>query len=205
MKDPEVLTSSSDRTTLPVETTYDQLLERLVAGHVPIEAYGQGDAKTIHHLLSEINEGEAVVTIDESNAVFREVSVLGVDILCKRADGIYVLKEDRQVFKDDGRIKRRKLDSSIGEKLKPSESPEEAVTRALEEELGVKESSDIYKIGYEEKTSMSDTYPGIESTYKMHTFVTVIPESEFKPDGYVEEQEDKTNYYVWELLSSNLI
>ena len=207
MKHPEVTTSSPERTALPFETTYDQLLEKLIAGNVPLEAYGQGGAKTIHHFLSEINEGEAVVTIGKNNAVFREVSVLGVDILCKHSNGVYILKEDRQEFKDqDGRVdtsrpvKRRELDSSIGEKLKPNESPEDAITRALEEELGVKELSNVYKIGYEEKTSMSETYPGIESTYKLHKFVTVISEDEFKPEGYVEDQHDKMNYYVWEQL-----
>ncbi len=201
MTNPETANPSNDRVvTLPQDTTIDQLLERLVAGNIPVGDYGTGNAKTVLHLLSEISEGEATLTIDNGNNVFREVNVLWSDVLCEHSDGtVYLLKEDRQEFKD-GRVKRRNLESSIGEKLKPSESPEEAVGRALQEELGISDATGIYRIGYDERTFIPDTFPGIESTYKMHKYVTVIPESEFQPQGYIEYQADKTNYYVWTQL-----
>lgn len=202
MISPEAAKSPGARVTLPSDISFDTLMEKLITGNISVEDYGVGNAKTVSHLLSEINEGEATVTIDEANNIYREVSVLWADVLCVCSDGrVYILKEDRQEFKD-GRVKRRNLDSSIGEKLKPSEAPNDAVSRALREELSVEEIDRVYDVGYNERTFIPDTFPGIESTYKMHKYVTVIPEKEFKPEGYVEYQNDKTNYYVWELLHS---
>lgn len=124
-------------------------------------------------------------------------------MLCELSDGsVYHLREDRQEFKD-GRTKRRQLDSSIGEKLKPSENTEVAVQRALSEELGVNNSQSLYSIGYSERTFMPDAFPGIEGTYKMHKYVSMIPETAFIAEGYVEYQTDKTNYYTWDRIHIN--
>jgi len=200
MTNPELAHQSNERFVLPSNVTLEELLDRLVEGRIPVHDYGVGNAKTIHHLLSEVNEGESIITIDDKGDVHREVNVLWIDVLCELSDGsIYYLKEDRQDFKN-GKTKRRELDSSIGEKLKPLESPEEAVRRAISEELGVNDYTSLYNIGYKEKTFIPDTFPGIESTYKMYQFVSMIPETAYNKDGYVEYQVDKTNYYTWELL-----
>lgn len=200
MSNPEITKSSQERLTLPRDINLDQLLQILVLSNVPIDEYGKGVAKSISHLLSEINEGESTLSIDVSGNIFRFVNVLWVDVYCSLSNGeVYVLKEDHQEFKD-GRIKIRNLDSSIGEKLKPSEILLNGVRRALHEEIGISDADDIYEIGCEEKTFIPDTFPGIESTYKMHKFVTVIPESSFIPEGYVEYQNDKTNYYCWKMV-----
>jgi len=54
--------------------------------------------------------------------------VLWVDVINIRPNGdIYLLKEDRQEFHGRLKPKRRKLQSSIGEKLKPGEDPAAAV------------------------------------------------------------------------------
>jgi hypothetical protein len=204
MINPEIADASENRFTLPSNVTLDELLDKLIRGKIPINDYGIGNAKTINHLLSEVNEGEAVITIDREGIVYREVNVLWVDVLCELSDGsVYYLREDRQEFKD-GRTKRRELDSSIGEKLKPLETPEYAVQRALSEELGVNNYKSLYGIGYSEKIFVPDTFPGIESTYKMHKYVSMIPETEFEIDGYIECQNDKTNYYTWRLIHSNV-
>lgn len=203
MLNPEIAKIPQERVTLSSEITLDQLLNRLSDGKVPIGEYGKGNAKTINHLLAEVNEGEAVVTIDSHGAVYRELNVLCVDVLCELSNGnVYHLREDRQEFKD-GRTKKRQIDSSIGEKLKPSESAEDAVQRALSEELGVNEYQSLYSAGYSERTFIPDAFPGIESTYKMHRYVSFIPETGFIPEGYVEYQADKTNYYVWERINNS--
>lgn len=205
MTAPETPDLTEKRTTITQSISLDELLEKLVVGGVPVETYGTGNAKTIHHLLSEVNEGESVMFVDAKGTLTREVNVLWVDVLCELSNGdVYILKEDRQEFKD-GRVKRRGIDSSIGEKLKPSETPEDAVERALQEELGVYETKSVNKIGYTERTFTPDTFPGIESTYRMHKYVSMIPESEFTPNGYVEYQSDKTNFYTWDLLHSSSV
>lgn len=198
----EASQSPSERTPLPQDIDLEQLATRLRAAGISLDKYGTGNAKTLEHLLSEVHEGESVLSTDNNDKLYREVNVLWVDVLCERSDGkVYLLKEDRQEFAD-GRIKRRELDSSIGEKLKPSEIPREAVGRALQEELGVKSVLTIHEAGYTEQTGPSDSFPGLENTYRMYKYVTLIPEEEFKPEGYVEYQADKTNYYVWSLLQN---
>lgn len=83
------------------------------------------------------------------------------------------------------------------------EDPELAVQRALSEELGVEEYEKVYHIGDSEEAFTSGTFPGIESTYKLHNFVAVLPGTSFAAGGYVEYQTDKTNYYTWELVHGN--
>ncbi len=201
MSDPETASATSEkRHSMPSNIPIDGLLDVLRAANIPIDEYGKGNAKTIEHLLSEIHEGEAIMTVGEQGAVYREVNVLWLDVLCELSDGkVYLLREDRQEFKD-GRTRVRKLDSSIGEKLKPDEKIEDAAYRALQEELGIGIVESLYENGYTERTFMPDSFPGIESNYKMHQYVSVIPEEAFKSEGYVEYQPDKTNYYVWTLI-----
>ena len=198
---PEVPDFPEYQVALQRDINFDQLMNVLIEAGVPVEEYGINAAKTVLHLLSEINEGEARVTINAKGELLRELNVLWVDILCELSTGdVYVLEEDRQEF-NDGRIKRRNLDSSIGEKLKPGEDPKRAVARALHEELGIEDSIEaLHHIGYDERTFIPDAFPGLESTYRMHKFVSVISEDAFVPEGYIEVQTDKTNYYTWRLI-----
>ena len=131
--------------------------------------------------------------------MLREVSVVAVDVLSKNSYGdICVLKEEKQVFAN-GEVKRRNHQSSLGEKIKPGEEPEKAVARALQEELGIEEEVEaLYYLGYEETVHTPDTYPALQSSYHFHKYATIIAESSFKPEGYVERQPDKTNFYVWQ-------
>lgn len=191
---------SEEARILPQDITLEELLEKLVAARVPVETYGQGIAKTVEHLLAEINEGEAKLSVDGEGNLQRLLDVLAIDVYCALSNGdIYVLKEDRQIFRD-GRSKRRILDSSIGEKLEQGEEGLQAARRALQEELGIWEVEALHQGGLEEKTRHSSAFPGLKTTYRMQRFVAIIPEQAFDSQGYVEQQTDKTNYYVWELL-----
>ncbi len=200
MTNPEIHQPQDMRTELASDITLEELLQKLVHAGIPVEQYGTGVAKTVPHLLAEIHEGESLMSVNDKGEIFRDVNVVWADVICTVADGTtYVLKEDRQEFKD-GRVKRRNLNSSLGEKLKPGEIPDEAVNRAIEEELGITEPLEgVYYLGYQESVVTPDTYPGLESSYQFHKYATIIPETSFKPEGYVEYQQDKTNYYVWEV------
>lgn len=178
----------------------EQLLKVLLNAGVPVEEFGTGVAKTVHHLLAEVQDGESIIKVMPNGEILRELSVVWVDVSYVHPSGdTYRLREDRQEFKD-GRVKRRILQSSLGEKLKPEENPEVAVFRALEEELGVTDVEGVEYVDSEEKTLIPDTYPGVTSSYKFYKYATTIGDAAFKPEGYIEEQSDKTNYYVWELL-----
>jgi hypothetical protein len=171
-------------------------LERLLADcGVPIEEWGQGAAKTTHHLLEEVRAGETELSVTSEGELERRVSVLWLDVLS--ADGSWHLLEEKQVFKD-GRERRRKLSSSLGEKMTPGEGVEEATYRALAEELGVTGVEQLDYLGNEQTTHTPDSYPGLSSHYDTHTVrVHLSPES-YDPAGYREVQKDKTTYFVWE-------
>lgn len=196
----EMYSLGRERVQISDTISFDELLEMLIDADIPVEAFGIGGAKTVQHLLTEVQDGESLMSIDSEGKLFREVSVLWLDVLCMREDGVYALREDRQEFRD-GRVKRRNLSSSLGEKLKPGELPQDAVTRALAEEIGFNgEVTELYSLGHEETTRTPDNYPGLETDYHFHKYLTVIPAQAFCPDGYIEHQSDKTNYYVWERI-----
>lgn len=50
----------------------------------------------------------------------------------------------------------------------------------------------------------SSSYPGLIAFYTVHTFNTILGEQEFNPEGYIEEQEDKTTYFIWEEINEKI-
>jgi hypothetical protein len=195
---PEVAQFQDERTQLSSDITIDELLEKLVAANIPVEDYGMGAAKTVAHLLFEIRDGESIVSVDAKGNLLRELSVVCVDVVHKNAEGdVFVLKEDKQVFRN-GSERRRNIDTSLGEKMKPGEDPLTAVPRAIKEELGINEGVEaVYFLGFEENTHIPDVFPGLESSYALHKYAVIISEDSFKPEGYVEHQADKTNFFTW--------
>ena len=205
MTNPEIYHDQDTRTQVPRDIDFDAFFEILADGRLPLLKYGQGPAKTVFHLLKEVQEGESSMSFDSKGNLTREVNVLWVDVFCSLSNGdLYRLKEDRQEFKD-GRadnVKRRTLSTSLGEKLKPDEDPSEAVGRAIAEELGIEHGlQEVHYVGTEDTEHTPDTYPGLASFYHNFKYAAVISEEAFNPEGYVEDQPDKTNYYVWELIS----
>jgi hypothetical protein len=200
MTTPEIAKQDEKIERIESDITFDKLLDLLLASGIPVDQWGVGAAKTVGHLLSEITEGESLVYIDASGRLRREVNVLWIDVFHETIEGdLHYLVEDRQEFKD-GRIKRRTMDSSLGEKMKPTEDSEEAAVRALAEEIGVTDIASLYYFDTTQKSMIPDTYPGFESDYLMHKYVSTLSEKDFVPEGYVEEQPDKTNYYVWQQI-----
>lgn len=177
-------------------------LESLLLDHgIPLELWGKGQAKTVASLKKEIEKAESSMWVDDDGNLHRDVRVLWVDVIHQALDGsVYVLREDRQEFKD-GRKRERTLPGSLGEKLELHEDPHDAVARALLEEIGVDEFAAHYVIGEDESIHAPPTYPGLVSKYSTYSHVVTIDQARFNPDGYVEYQDDKTNYYVWDKLT----
>lgn len=178
------------------------LEDLLVSAGIDITAWGKGEARTVAHLHKEICEGETILRITPEGKIVRSVRVAWVDVLFFDGLGnVYQLVEDRQEYRD-GRTRRRQLDSSLGEKFKRGEAPDEAAMRALREELGVQSYKSLHSIGSKQTTYTPSGHPGLVTDYDMYHYVAVLDEANFNPDGYVEVQPDKTNYYTWELIRS---
>jgi hypothetical protein len=185
---------------LEEELTVERLADLLDNAGIDTSMWGTGSAKTVAHLLKEIRDGESQVTFDSEEGVSRRVRVAWIDVLFLDEHGnVFQLTEDRQEY-HDGRMRKRQLPSSLGEKFKPGENPDAAAVRALHEELGITTCESLHALGQEQELYTPDSYPGLATHYETYSFVAVLNEPSFNPAGYIETQTDKTNYYTWQTV-----
>lgn len=163
---------------------------------IPVGVWGQGAAKTIGHLLQEMNDGETVLT-QRGRELLRQVGVAAVDVTHRDGREVYELVEDRQEFRD-GRVRRRDLGSSVSEKIQPGENPTDAAERALREELGITGRVNLKGGNMSEEIKESSSYPGLRTQYLRFGFQAELSDDQFSPNGYVEKQPDKITYFVWQ-------
>lgn len=166
-----------------------------MANKIPLREWGAGDAKTISDLYSEIRHGESVLLM-ERDKLIREVGIVKVDIFYKDSSGTYKLAEDYQEFYD-GRKRTIKHDCPVGEKMKPNETPVQAFTRALKEELCITQPIQGRAVKARIITKVSQSYPGLTSRYKEHRFTVTIPKKYYNADGYMEVDGDRKTYFSW--------
>lgn len=171
-------------------------LERLLTGNgVDISTWGKGSAKTLSHLLQELIKSECTIYVREGRVV-RVVHALSINVLFKDE----ILKEGYQKFKD-GRIRRRKMDCSVAEKLNSDEinDADNSVSRAMAEELQIYDikNSQIKKGERIIRSRESDSYPGTLMDITLYKYDVILKEHQYSPNGYVEHQEDKDTFFVW--------
>ncbi|KAI3749121.1 hypothetical protein L6452_12719 [Arctium lappa] len=162
--------------------------------------------KNIHNLWLELYEGET--SLADSTPPLRTVQVLVVRV---RDDKNRILIESHQEL-SNGHVRNRSR--PLSEKMKPGETLEEAVARAVEEELGsiiTTASCDILNIipdsyfsKVEEKVS-SVSYPGLPACYVLHTVDAIVhglPHSDFCTieDDKEEEAQGATDQYYYSIL-----
>ncbi|KAJ3691218.1 hypothetical protein LUZ61_020382 [Rhynchospora tenuis] len=120
--------------------------------------------KTIHNLYHEISQGETSLLLADETLI-RTVHVASINI--RNSQGL-VLVESKQLL-SDGSVRERSR--PLSEKMKPLESIEEAVARAVREELGESVVVEILdgsgNIRVEERESLS--YPGLRARYVLHS------------------------------------
>lgn len=79
----------------------------------------------------------------------------------------------------------------------PNEDPEDGMIREIKEELSI--GGDIFLVEKEvsEVLQSSPSYPGLISQYTYYKYTALLNNEQFKPEGYIEEQEDKITYFTW--------
>lgn len=175
------------------------LKDQLQSVGIDISVWGQGEAKTLISLQKEIESGEVTLVINETGTLVREVIGAGADVYYTTKDGKkFRLKEEKQVFLD-GRERHRtkRMGNAVSEKMKPGEDPIMVLVRGVREELGLEDISFEFKGTYE-NIAESQSYPGLLSKYVLHLFEVHLKDSQFKIEGYVEEQDNLKTYFVWE-------
>ncbi|PPR94034.1 hypothetical protein GOBAR_AA26644 [Gossypium barbadense] len=157
--------------------------------------------KNVHNLWLELSEGET--SLVDSSPPLRTVNVVTVRLMGK--DDL-VLVESRQQL-SDGSFRDRFR--PLSEKMKPNETVEEAVARAVKEELGsvidtgsvrIVPGSYIKKL--EERNSAS--YPGLPARYVLHSvdaWVEGLPEEDFCTDEQEEYQDLNGNMELEKAVS----
>ena len=181
----------------PEKPAAESLQAKLEKYGIPVNTWGQGATKTLQQLEKEIANGESEI-VEENGTITRRVSVLTIDVFYVDESGKTMkLKEQKQVFKS-GDIRERQLSTSMAEKLKSGEQPNEAaVKRAIAEELGITGKVTISAGQPSTADTSSPSYPGLPSQMQLHQFSATITGADYKA-GYVEVQKDKSSYFVWE-------
>lgn len=188
----------AELTPLNVPTDPTLLADWLRTHGVPVETWGVGAAQTVGKLARELADGDCVLFFIDGRLV-RFSRGVAVAVLHQTADGRTLrLAEDRQVFTDgrENPVKRRGH-RFVGEKSQPGETGMQTAQRALTEELGVPPFT-LSHLDTLEKFGRSISFPGIDSWYLFDRFVGIMPDALYQPDGYVEQQTDKTVVFVWQ-------
>ena len=164
---------------------------------VDTAAFGVGTAKSLAQLAGEIAAGESVLSLDEDGRVVRDAAGACVNVYHRTADGrLLRLVEDRQELAN-GLVRRRDLNSSIGEKLMRGERPLAGARRALREELGLDVDPPLRADYLMLRVTDSFSYPGLRSRYAITYFRCTLDDDAYRPEGYVEVQPDKHNFFCW--------
>lgn len=176
--------------------TEQQLINLLTKYSVPFHSWGTGNAKTLAHLLKELNIGECTLEENKEYGLLRKVNVITMDVFYNDGTKKLVLYEQKQVYKN-GRTTHREPQNSLLEKIKPGEDPYEGAKRTLAEELGITTDLDLKDLGTKVEVIQGKSYPGLMHQGTLFQYEVELTELEYNPDGYQEIQDDKTNYYKW--------
>lgn len=175
----------------------NELSLKLKAYNINIDYWGIGDSKTVKHLFDELKYGDCFLK-DEGGYLVRYIEFVGIKVFYKDKNGqLYLLKEDRQEFKD-GRIRRRNLESSVSEKIKSGEDVILSAIRGIKEELNLEINKNQLKSeGVFDYNRGSVSYPGLKTVYKGHHFICYLNDEQYIPNGYIERQKDKSTFFIW--------
>jgi hypothetical protein len=172
-----------------------QVMALLRRYRIPFDEWGTGESKTLAHLLKDTQSGEAWL-VAESGMLVWEARAAGVVIRCQGK----FLSEDRQVF-SDGRERHRDsvCGASVVDKLRPAETVWACAGRAIKEELGLDVSLHSLVKGpkFKRGPMASRSYPGLWSQYEIQLYRWDMDEAQFRSEGYIEKQSDKSTYFVW--------
>jgi hypothetical protein len=154
--------------------------------------------EVLRRIALEIERGGAALRRNEEGMLVRESHLVRADVLYLSADnGLLRLVEKKQVFKD-GFEHSRQLETSISTVGRPYDDYGEFVMRVVRFGLGIEGALRIRALGSTAESLDSSDYPGLPSMQITHRYAVILSDRQFKPDGYVEDQDDMETHYVWE-------
>src|SRR3989339_868660 len=108
-------------------------------------------------------------------------------------------KTIEQVF-GDGRVRVRDFGRAVSEKMKFGEYSHDAMVRGIQEELGISSNVTLHEIETIVDKKDSPSYPGLMSNYVVDVFKVELTSRQYKSEGYIEERDGLTTYFVWEQI-----
>ncbi len=171
----------------------EELGEALHVANISTGSWGVGKAKTIGHLFDELRAGEARLVRTSEGKLRRETEVVCLEI----AKEGRVLKEIYQLFYESGRTRTRTLDTTTGEKMRPGETPLEALRRLVREEFPVLQcqTPDSFEpLEVRTREAESESYPELTTRYVLHFFTV---ELQLPLPDFVVQEADKMSAYAW--------
>ena len=67
--------------------------------------------------------------------------------------------------------------------------------------MGISGDIALTKVGMKDEIKTSPSYPGLQTQYVIYKFQALLNVEQFNPNGYIEEQEGLSTYFVWEEVS----
>lgn len=174
--------------------TEEELERWLQDRSIDMSRWGQGAAKSVSNLWSELRQGESRLSDDPPLR-----SLEAVRVIVRRGDAILI--EAHQVFAT-GRRRARGWPPS--EKLQPGEHYVEAALRCLREELGVEDGrARVRPETYRQKVleEMAQSYPGLRTRYTFHIVEAIVPglpDRDFKTREQATGPGEPISVHYWE-------
>lgn len=181
-----------------------QLTQWLNHHGIPIETWGQGDAKTVADLWLEMTHGETILQLLPASAIemqtFLPVRLVQVvELLIKRHD--HTLIEAGQLLTNGAQRHRNHLPA---EKMKEGETPLAAVWRCLREELAASDEVlalvEVAIIEDSLKERFSPSYPGLRSEYHLYRAQVTglsLPVNDFSTENRAYSDGDPVKMHHW--------
>lgn len=165
-------------------------------------SWGLGRSKTFGHLIEEIVSGETELRIIDER-LYRVCDALRIDVRYSRDGRSLQLYEAEQRF-IDGRSRVRDSEFAVWEKLKRGEDPDNAVHRALHEELQIRGQLFIIPGAVQRLPRPPIDFPTLPSLITTHDFTACITEAQFR-NSYEERQKDKITVFRWRLAPGPIV
>jgi hypothetical protein len=171
----------------------EELAAWLLPRGVPVASWGTGEANSVSQLLAEMHGGDCRL-IGRANLTRRLVRAVELTVTF----GELRLVEHHQRLAD-GRVRRRRRDYSLSEKLKPGERSVPGAQRALSEELGIADRLELVRLvgGPAVITKSAQSYPGLITRYRVDRFTCELP-AYLVRGWYVEQRGGVETVFTWQ-------
>lgn len=157
------------------------------------------NAKTVADLVKETELGESMMVVEMGRLV-RILYGIGPNIYYIHPNSNRQrLVEARRVYAN-GHVETRSISTSLGEKMPLGETAEQALVRALKEELGMNVTlTDLVytQLGTVTSECQPASYPGLTTRYHTVRVDVTLNDAQYRPEGYTEVKGGRTTYFKW--------